>query len=157
MNTEEEIKKLKEEIKDLSDLAKKNFDYIFECGLFDKAAMAAYEAGNRSSDGGGGAAEEITSDDLYEVVSFEVKKKPNDGGIQPYAWKLKVKNTSDRKLTLSASIIAQDSDEFNVDESPVAPFEIKAGSTATETGIVNIFEEHKVAQIKNWTCTFHVY
>jgi hypothetical protein len=150
MNTEEEIKKLKEKVTELEDTQK---DLVSDMKrVFEWANTISGGAG-----GGGDAAEETTDDDLYEVVSFDVKKKPKDGNFQPFAWKLKVKNTSNKKITLSADIIAQDSDEFDVEESGTSPFEIKAGSTATETGIIEIFEEHKVAQIKEWTCKFHVY
>ena len=150
MNTEKEINELKKRVVHLENTVQEIIDW-------------SQRVFGPPQDNTGGQGEEATSDDLYEVVSFDVKKQPARiiGGDlwshQPYAWKLKIKNTSDRKMTMSGSIICQDSDEFDLNEHPTGPFEIKAGSIATKSGIVTIHDQNKVAKIKEWTCKFHVY
>jgi hypothetical protein len=155
MNTEEEIKKLKEKVTELEDKVKW---LVEEAGHFREWADRVSGAGG----GGGGAAEETTSDDLYEVVSFDVKKRPADivGDHwmgQPYAWKLTVKNTSPKKISLHGSVVFQDSDDFEIEREGISSFEVKANSTHSETGIAVIGDKNKVGKVKEITCQFDAY
>ena len=148
MDTDEEIKKLKEEIKELSDLAKENFDYIFECGLFDKAAMAAYKAGNRSSDD---QPEIIANEDLVDVVSFDVKKKApiliaGDWMGQEFAFKVKLKNNTPQMVQYNLTITFEDGDGFESSRQlALIGNQIKGNETASESGIVTLSSTDKEA------------
>ena len=160
MDTEKEIKKLKKEIKDLSDLAKKNFDYIFECGLFDKAAMAAYEAGNRSSDG---QLEPIANEDLVDVVSFDVKKKAPlvIGGTwmgQEFAFKVKLKNSAPKMVQYNLDITFEDGDGFESSRQiALIGKQIRGKKTASESGIVNLTDKEAADNYREINCVVEAF
>jgi len=146
MNTEKEINELKEKFDELESKVDRVIDWVNE---------------NFGGGGGGGAAEEATSDDLYEVVSFDVKKKPAEmvgefWSGQSYAWKLTVKNTSPQKITLIGTVVFLDSDGFDVESYPMEALEVKANSTQTNTGLARILQQHSVSQVKEITCKFDV-
>ncbi len=103
------------------------------------------------------------SDDLFQVISFDVKKKPtekfNSGGFlaQEYAWKLKVKNLCSNKISLFGEVVFQDCDGFDLDSSSMNTIELASGATSSETGIARIMDQGKAADVAEVSCRFNVY
>ncbi len=78
MNTEEEVNELKKRVAHLEDTVQEIIDW-------------SQRVFGPPQDNTGGQGEETTADDLFEVISFDVKKKPAEmigdhWTCQSYAW-----------------------------------------------------------------------
>ena len=90
----------------------------------------------------------------YEVLDLKVKK--SDSIIGPeYAYRLKVKNSSNTSLRFTGSIIFLDSSEFEVDRHGIDFFTVQAGQTHTQTGKATIIDANHAPRISDVTAEIY--
>jgi hypothetical protein len=86
----------------------------------------------------------------YEVLDLQVKKSESISGPE-YAYRLKVKNSSNVAIRFTGYIIFLDSSEFEVDRHMIDLFTVQAGQTHTQTGKATIFDENHAPRISDVT------
>jgi hypothetical protein len=126
MNTEEEIQDIKERLDHIEEFLKSRFP----------SSPSSHDEAS------------------YEVLDLQVKKSESSIGPE-YAYKLKVKNSSNTTLTFSGYIIFLDSSEFEVDRNPIGLFTVQAGQTHTQTGKATIFDENHASRISDVTAEIY--
>ncbi len=73
-------------------------------------------------------------ENTYEIVSLDVKPMTSVSGSPEYAFKLQVRNLTDRRLVLTGKIVFYDSDGFELDSSPISPFAVPAAHLLATSG-----------------------
>jgi len=101
-----------------------------------------------------GGAQPSHDEALYEVLDLQVKK--SQGLIGPeYAYRLKVKNSSNTALEFAGSIIFLDSSEFEVCRDQMSCFTIQAGQTHTQIGKATIIDKNHAPRISDVTAEIY--
>lgn len=126
MNTEEEIQDIKERLDHIEEFLRGQF----------------------------GGPPSSTNEASYEVLDLQVKKSESSIGPE-YAYRLKVKNSSNTALRFTGSIIFLDSSEFEVDRHTMDLFTIQAGQTHTQTGKATIMDENHAPRISDVTAEIY--
>lgn len=90
----------------------------------------------------------------YEVLDLQVKKSESRYGPE-YAYRLKVKNSSNAALRFTGDIIFFDSSEFEVYRHMIDLFTVQAGQTHTQTGKATITDSNHASRISDVTAEIH--
>lgn len=116
-----------------------------------KARLDRIEAFLTGGSGATGCADSVPA---YELLDLQVKKSQSMIGPE-YAYRLKVKNSSNAALRFMGSIIFVDSSEFEVDRKAMDIFTVPAGQTHTQTGKATIIDANHVSRIADVTAEIY--
>jgi len=116
-----------------------------------KERLDRIEAFLNGATGGAQLSHDETS---YEVIDLQVKKSESMIGPE-YAYRLKVKNSSNMALQFSGFIIFLDSSQFEVYRHHISYFTVQAGQSHTQTGKATILDSNHAPRISDVTAEIY--